>query len=67
MKRSRRGLSPVLSVLLVILASAGLQCASIRPFSPIAYQYATWPCKNEAVEALEWRAKPCSNGIDQIA
>ena len=57
MKRSRRALSAMLSVLLVILASAGMQCASISPFSPTAYQYAT-SLKVEALMLMDKGTEP---------
>jgi hypothetical protein len=57
MKRRRRTLSPMLSMLLIILTSAGLRCASISPFSPTAYQYAT-SLKVESLVLMDKATEP---------
>jgi hypothetical protein len=57
MKRSRRGLSPLLSVLSLILVSTGMQCTSISPFSPTAYQHAT-SLKVESLMLMDKATEP---------
>lgn len=57
MNRKRRVRSPMLSMFLVILACAGLQCASISPFSPTAYQYTT-SLKVESLILMDKAAEP---------
>jgi hypothetical protein len=66
MNRSRYAISSLLWVSLLILVSSMLQCASISPYSPTAYQYAT-SLKVESLMLMDKTTEPYATHQAEVA
>jgi hypothetical protein len=66
MNRSRYAISSRLWVSSLLLVSSMLQCASISPYSPTAYQYAT-SLKVESLMLMDKAAEPYATHQAEVA